>query len=65
MQAVKSVEELPSLTKDYNIELTAEQAMEVFDKLRTGALRDDDLEGGMLYTPYNLRKRFRLTHKKI
>ena len=43
-KAAKSVEELLALAKEHNIELTAEQAKDVFDKLRTGELPDDDLE---------------------
>ena len=35
------MEELLALAKEHNIELSAEQAKEVFDKLRTGELPDD------------------------
>ena len=43
-KAAKSVEELLALAKEHNIELSAEEARSVFDKLRTGELPDDDLE---------------------
>ena len=43
-KAAKSAEELLALAKENNIELTAEQAKDAFDRLRTGELPDDDLE---------------------
>ena len=43
-KAAKSAEELLAFAKEHNIELTAEQAKAVFDKLHTGELPDDDLE---------------------
>ena len=66
LRVAKSPEELMEIAKANGEELTAEQAKVAYDRLcGSGELSDDDLEGGMLYTPYNLRKRFRLTHKKI
>ena len=43
-KAAKSAEELLALAKENNIGLTAEEAKDVFNKLRTGELPDDDLE---------------------
>ena len=39
----KTVEELIALAKEYNEELTEEQAKALFDRFHSGALSDDEL----------------------
>ena len=54
LQAAKSVEDIIAIGKECGKELTAEQAQEIFDKLKAaanGELSDDDLEavaGGLI-----------------
>ena len=47
LQAAKSVEDVIAIGQECGKELTAEQAQEIYDKLKaaaTGELSDDDLE---------------------
>ena len=44
VKGAKSVEELKTLAKDSGVELTEEEAKELFDSL-SGALSDEDLNG--------------------
>ena len=44
VKGAKSVEELKTLAKDNGVELTEEEAKELFDSL-SGALSDEDLNG--------------------
>ena len=44
LKAAKTIDELKTLAKDSGVELTEEEAKELFDSL-SGALSDEDLDG--------------------